>query len=64
VRLPDDEDWLMRPVLADPPLCTYESLVNGTLRLADVAKLNDALSAREENRARAQKAAEAARGKA
>jgi len=61
VRLPDNEDWLMRPALADPPLCTYEALVNGTLRLADVAKLNDALSAREENRARAQRAAEANR---
>lgn len=59
MRLPDEADWLMSPVVADPPLCSYAELVNGTLRLADVARMNDALAARDENRRRAQDAAEA-----
>ena len=59
MRLPDQLDWLMWPVLAEPPLCSYRDLHDGTLRLSDVARMVDALSARDENRRRAQAAAEA-----
>lgn len=40
----------MRPVLAG--CCKYESLVDGTLGLEDVARMNEALDVREENEAR------------
>jgi hypothetical protein len=33
-------------------LCHYESLLNGTLDLADLATLNEALDAQEENQRR------------
>ena len=59
MTLPDDLDWVLWPVMADPPLCSYQALCDGTLRLADVAQMNDALTARDENRRRAHKAAEA-----
>ena len=42
-------DWLLRPVMNG--LCKYESLLDGTLSLADVALLCDALDVREENKA-------------
>jgi hypothetical protein len=48
------EDWLLRPVLEQ--CCRYESLLDGTLHLWDVALLNDALDVRDENRRRAQEA--------
>jgi hypothetical protein len=41
------EDWLLRPVLAG--CCRYESLVDGTLGLEDVAILNEALDVQHEN---------------
>jgi len=44
------EDWLMRPVLEG--LCRYESLIDGTLDLFDVARMNDALDVRSENERR------------
>lgn len=37
-------------------MCKYESLKDGTLDLADVARMNDALAAQIENQARARKA--------
>lgn len=40
----------MRPVMRG--MCKYESLKNGDLDLCDVARMNDALDADEENRAR------------
>lgn len=40
----------MRPVLRK--LCKYESLIDGTLDLADIALLNDALDVQEENEMR------------
>lgn len=52
--MPDGEDWLMRPVLHG--LCKYESLMDGTLDLADVALMNDALSVKFENEIRHQRA--------
>lgn len=48
--MPDGEDWLLRPVLEG--CCRYESLLDGTLDLEDVARLNDALDVRAENEAR------------
>jgi hypothetical protein len=46
----DEEDWLLRPVLEG--MCSYESLVNGTLGLEDIARLNEAIDVRNENQAR------------
>lgn len=43
----DKEDWIMRPVLEG--LCKYESLIDGTLSLFDIARLNEALDVRDEN---------------
>lgn len=57
--MPDDEDWLMRPVLAG--LCLYESLINCTLSLRDIARMNTALDVKSENEARAYKAANPSR---
>jgi len=45
--LPDEEDWLLGPVIAK--LCRYESLIDGTLDLADIALMNDALAVRRDN---------------
>jgi hypothetical protein len=52
----DEEDWLMRPVLEG--LCKYESLIDGTLDLADVARMNEALDVHQENHARMEDAME------
>jgi hypothetical protein len=46
----DGEDWLMRPVLNK--MCLYESLLSGTVDLADIAKMNEALDVQAENQAR------------
>lgn len=40
-------DWLLRPAVEG--VCRYESLKDGTLSLADVARMNDALDVRQEN---------------
>lgn len=48
--LPGGEDWLLRPVVKG--LCRYESLKDGTLDLCDIALMNDALAAKEENERR------------
>lgn len=52
----DDEDWLMRPV--DAGWCKYESLIDGTLSLEDVARMNDGLDVKFENEKRRRKADE------
>jgi hypothetical protein len=44
------EDWLMRPVLRG--LCSYESLINGTVDLFDIARMNEALDVTDENERR------------
>ena len=46
-----NEDWLLRPVLRG--LCKYESLIDGTLSLEDIALLNEALDVEAENEYRA-----------
>ncbi|MCX5495367.1 hypothetical protein OSH11_11665 [Kaistia dalseonensis] len=40
----------MRPVLRN--LCRYESLIDGSIDLVDVARMNDALDVQDENAAR------------
>lgn len=50
--MPDGEDWLWRPVAEG--LCKYESVIDGTLRLEDIAVMNDIIAARDENQARIQ----------
>lgn len=54
--MPSGEEWLLRPVLEG--CCRYESLLDGTLTLEDVALMNDALDVRAENEARYLKAKE------
>ena len=44
------EDWLLRPVLRG--LIQFESLIDGTLSLEDVADLNEALDVSDENERR------------
>ncbi|RCU39130.1 hypothetical protein DVA76_15320 [Acinetobacter baumannii] len=46
-HLPDHEDWLLRPVIRG--LCRFESLKDGTLDLADIALMNDALDVQADN---------------
>jgi hypothetical protein len=41
------EDWLFRPVVRG--CCSLESLLDGTLSLADIADINDALDVQDEN---------------
>lgn len=55
VHLPDGMDFLMRPVLRG--MCRYESLKDGTLDLCDLAEMNDAITATDENAYRASEAA-------
>ena len=45
--LPGGEDWQLRPVVRG--LCRYESLKDGSLDLADIALMNDALDVIAEN---------------
>lgn len=55
MTLPDGEGFLARPVLAG--LCRYESLIDGTLGLVDLAEMNDWLDIRDENERRYQEVA-------
>jgi hypothetical protein len=50
------EEWLLQPVEAG--MCRYESLVDGTLSLHDIARMNEYLAVQAENRARIQEAQE------
>ena len=56
MSLPHGDDWLYRPVMAG--MCRYESLIDGTLDLADIARMNDAPDVRDENQRRLNKAME------
>jgi len=42
-----EEDWMLRPVMRG--LCRYESLIDGSMCLADVALLNEAIDIEQEN---------------
>ena len=44
------DDWVLRPVGAG--MCRYESLIDGTLDICDIADMNDYLDAKQENEAR------------
>lgn len=50
VQMADKEDWLLRPVRAH--LVRYESLLDGTVNLDDISRLNELLDVEEENQAR------------
>lgn len=50
VEMQDGLDFIMRPVLRH--MCQYESLLNGTLRMVDLARLNDAIDVLDENERR------------
>ena len=52
----EDEDWVMRPVLEG--CCKYESLIDGTLDLEDIARMNEAIDVKYENQNRYRKANE------
>jgi hypothetical protein len=54
--MPNDEDWLMRPVREG--MCQYESLKNGALNLEDFARMNLALDVKLENEERYREANE------
>lgn len=41
------DEWLLRPVARG--MCKYESLLDGTLGLVDIAIMNDYLDVSEEN---------------
>ncbi len=40
----------MRPVLAG--MCNYESLINGSIHIEDIARMNDAIDVKDENERR------------
>lgn len=48
--MPSGEDWLLRPVIEG--MCRYESLLDGTVDLGDIARMNDALDVKQENERR------------
>lgn len=50
MNLPEGEDFVLRPCLEG--MCRYESLKDGTISLADVALMNDALDVKYENERR------------
>lgn len=52
----EGEEWIMRPITRG--LCKYESLLDGTIGLYDLARMNDALDVQDENEHRARKANE------
>lgn len=45
----------MQPIIEG--LCKYESLIDGSIGLVDVARMNDAISVRNENQRRMEAAA-------
>ena len=45
--MPEGEEWLLRPV--ERGMCRYESLLDGTLTLLDLARMNDYLDVLAEN---------------
>ena len=51
-----NEDWVMRPIAEK--MCSYESVKNYTIDLADIAAMNEALDVRVENERRYRKATE------
>jgi len=56
----DGEDWVMRPVLEG--MCLYESLLDGTIGLHDIDRMNEALDIRGRNREIARRIEESRNG--
>jgi hypothetical protein len=52
----DGEEWLMRPVSRQ--MCKYESLLDGTVDMEAIARMNAALDVEAENEARIREADE------
>ncbi len=50
----DGEEWVCRPAVEG--MCKYESLIDGSLSLKDVARMNAALDVKYENMNRLRKA--------
>jgi hypothetical protein len=48
----EEEDLLFRPIMHDPPMYRYESLIDGTLDLNDVMVCNEAIAVKQENERR------------
>jgi len=44
------EDWLLRPVMRG--MCKYESLIDGTLSMFDLALMHEAMEVESENQQR------------
>ena len=57
VRMRDGEDYLLAPVLSG--MCQYRDLLDGSLTLVDIARMNEALMVKAENESRAMTAAKA-----
>jgi len=51
--MPDGEDFLMAPV--DAGLISYTALKDGSIDLADIARMNDWLEIKAENKERIEK---------
>lgn len=49
--MPENEDYVMRPVLAG--MIDYYRLLDGSISLLDIARMNDALDVKAENEHRA-----------
>ena len=54
ISMPDNVGWMFRPMVEG--YCTYKDLIDGTLRLYDVAVLNDVIDVRNENDRRLEEA--------
>ena len=54
--MPGNEYWILRPVAKG--MCKYESLIDGTLDLNDMALMNDALDVIADNEYLVEKARE------
>jgi hypothetical protein len=50
MEMSNRRDWLLRPVRLG--MCRYESLLDGTLSLDDIADMNEALDVVDENQHR------------
>lgn len=50
VELGEGKNFIMRPIMRG--ICKYESAIDGTLRLVDFAKMNEAMDVFDENERR------------
>lgn len=45
--IPNINLYLWRPVICDPPLCSYSQLIDGTYTIDDLADMHEALDLRD-----------------